>query len=128
MTQLLQIDASLAGETAASTGPAAGRAAADPSLVTVRRDLERTPRAHRDAAHLAARRTPASARTPQQAAVVATADSLIAEVVAGATLVIAAPMHNFAAPSGLNTVFDDLARAGGRRLAGRAPRRVTELT
>jgi FMN-dependent NADH-azoreductase len=116
MTTLLQINSSLAGEAAASTGLAdrlvAGLKAANPSLVTLRRDLEGTELPHLDAGRLAALGKPAAARTPGEAACVAAADALIAEVAAADTLVIAAPMYNFAAPSQLKTWFDYLARAG----------------
>jgi len=116
MKTLLQINTSLAGEHAASTALAdrlvAGLAARSPGLVVVRRSLDRQPLAHLDAARLAALATPASQRTPAEAALAAEADAVVAEVRAAAHIVIAAPMYNFAAPSTLQSWFDHLARAG----------------
>jgi FMN-dependent NADH-azoreductase len=116
MTHLLQINSSLSGESASSTRLAdrlvAGLKAADPSLVVVRRDLGGAELPHLDAARLAALGKPAPARSAEEAAFVATADALIREVAAADTLVLAAPMYNFGAPSQLKTWFDYLARAG----------------
>ncbi|HXQ30709.1 MAG TPA: NAD(P)H-dependent oxidoreductase [Steroidobacteraceae bacterium] len=115
MAQLLQINSSLSGESASSTVLAdrlvGGLKAADPSLVLVRRNLGGAELPHLDAARLAALAKPAAERTLEEAAFVATADALIAEIAAADTLVIAAPMYNFAAPSQLKTWFDYLARA-----------------
>jgi FMN-dependent NADH-azoreductase len=55
---------------------------------------------------------PAEIRTPQQANRVALADTLIAEVEAADTIVIATPMYNFSIPSTLKAWFDHIARAG----------------
>jgi len=116
MKTLLQINSSLAGEHAASTALAdrlvAGLAARAPGLAVVRRNLDRQPLPHLDAARLAALATPAAARTPAETAIAAEADRVIAEVQAAQHVVIAAPMYNFAAPSTLKSWFDHLARAG----------------
>jgi len=116
MGTVLQINSSLAGDAAASTALAdrlvAQLVASHPGTRVVRRDLAREPLAHLDAGRLAALATPAEARTPAQAAIVAEADAVIAEVQAATQLVIAAPMYNFAAPSTLKSWFDHLARAG----------------
>ena len=56
--------------------------------------------------------TPAGQRTPDQAAAAQFADSLIEEVEAADTIVIAAPMYNFTIPSTLKAWLDHIARAG----------------
>lgn len=116
MTTLLQINSSLGGDRAASTGLAdrlvAGLLTRWPGLTHVRRDLDRVPLPHLDAARLAALATPAGQRTPAQAAIAAEADAVLAEVLAARHIVIAAPMYNFAAPSTLKSWFDHVARAG----------------
>ena len=116
MKTLLQINSSLTGERAASTALAdrlaAALAARSPGLRVVRRNLDRAPLPHLDAARLAALARPAAERTPAEAAIVAEADAVIAEVEAAEHIVIAAPMYNFTAPSTLKCWFDHLARAG----------------
>jgi FMN-dependent NADH-azoreductase len=52
------------------------------------------------------------ARTRDEAAAVAFADSLIAEAEAADTIVIAAPMYNFTIPTTLKAWLDHIARAG----------------
>jgi FMN-dependent NADH-azoreductase len=109
MKTLLQINSSLFGEHAASTALAdrlvAGLASRSPGPTVVRRNLDRQPLPHLDAARLAALGKPADGRTPAEAAIVA-------EVQAAGHVVIAAPMYNFTAPSTLKSWFDHLARAG----------------
>jgi FMN-dependent NADH-azoreductase len=51
-------------------------------------------------------------RTPDQAALAAIADTLIAELQAADTIVIAAPVYNFGPPSTLKAWADLVARAG----------------
>ena len=116
MNTVLQINSSLAGDDAASTALAdrlvAAIVARDPALAVVRRNLAHAPLPHLDGARLGALAKPADRRTPAEAAMVAEADAVIAEVQAARQLVIAAPMYNFAAPSTLKSWFDHLARAG----------------
>ncbi len=116
MTTLLQINSSLSGDAAASTQLAdrlvARFAAATPGATVVRRDLYRQPLPHLDGARLQALARPAAERAAGEAAIVAEADAVIAEVMAADHLVIAAPMYNFGAPSQLKSWFDHLARAG----------------
>lgn len=116
MNTVLQINSSLGGNHAASTALAdrlvAGLVSRTPGTVVVRRDLGHEPLPHFDAARLAALGKPAAERTPAEAAIVAEADAVIAEVQAADQLVIAAPMYNFSAPSTLKSWFDHLARAG----------------
>ena len=56
--------------------------------------------------------TPAADRTPDQAALAAIADTLIAELQAADAIVIAAPVYNFGPPSTLKAWADLVARAG----------------
>lgn len=116
MSTVLQINSSLAGDSAASTALAdrlvAGLVARDPGLAVVRRNLAAEPLPHLDASRLGALAKATAARTPEEAAIAAEADAVIAEVQAATHLVIAAPMYNFGAPSTLKSWFDHLARAG----------------
>ncbi|AOL95248.1 FMN-dependent NADH-azoreductase [Porphyrobacter sp. LM 6] len=56
--------------------------------------------------------TPAEARTPEQTELAAIADTLIAELLAADTIVIAAPVYNFGPPASLKAWADLVARAG----------------
>lgn len=56
--------------------------------------------------------TPAADRTPDQRAVLALSDELIAEVEAADTLVIGLPIYNFGVPATLKAWVDQVARAG----------------
>ena len=116
MTRVLHIDSSLFSENGASSTLA--RAFIDtlrqrePGLEVRHRDLGRDPVPHLDAARLTAIGTPAGERTPEQQAIAAQADALIAELQAADLLVLGAPMYNFAIPTQLKAWFDHVARAG----------------
>lgn len=56
--------------------------------------------------------TPPEARNPEQAELAAIADTLIAELQAADTIVIAAPIYNFGPPASLKAWADLVARAG----------------
>lgn len=116
MTTVLQITSSLFSEQGASTALAERLVdrlrETNPGLTVVRRDLGRSPLPYFDGEAMAALATPAANRTPAQQARVAQADALVAELKAADTIVIGAPMYNFAAPSQLKTWFDYVARAG----------------
>ena len=56
--------------------------------------------------------TPATDRTPEQAELAAIADTLIAELQAADTIVIASPIYNFGPPASLKAWADLVARAG----------------
>lgn len=60
----------------------------------------------------AANLTPAADRTPDQAELAAIADTLIAELQAADTIVIAAPVYNFGPPATLKAWADLVARVG----------------
>jgi FMN-dependent NADH-azoreductase len=56
--------------------------------------------------------TPEEARSPEQSAVLATSDALIAELQQADEYVFGVPMHNFGIPSTLKLWIDQIARAG----------------
>jgi FMN-dependent NADH-azoreductase len=64
------------------------------------------------AERFAANLTPAGDRTPEQAELAAIADTLIAEMQAADTIVIASPVYNFGPPASLKAWADLVARAG----------------
>ena len=76
------------------------------------RDLGLDPVAPLDEAALGALFTPAEQRSPEQAARVAAADALVAELMAQDLIVIATPMINFGVPTQLKNWIDAVARAG----------------
>ena len=76
------------------------------------RDLGLDPVAPLDEATLGALFTPAEQRSPEQAARVAAADALVAELMAQDVIVIATPMINFGVPTQLKNWIDAVARAG----------------
>jgi FMN-dependent NADH-azoreductase len=65
-----------------------------------------------DAAALGALFTPASQRTPEQAARVALDDALIEQVQAADVVVLGVPMYNFGVPAQLKNWIDAVSRAG----------------
>ena len=85
---------------------------ADPTASLVVRDVDATPHPVLDESALQALFTPASQRTPQQAARVALDDALIAEVKAADVLVLGVPMYNFGVPASLKNWIDAISRAG----------------
>ncbi len=114
MSNVLFVTSSMFGEQSKSRGLGLElierwRNAAPATRVTVR-DTNAIP--HFSGELLGALMTPADKRTAEQAALVAGADALIAEVEAADTIVIAAPMYNFTIPSTLKAWLDHIARAG----------------
>ncbi|RKP43950.1 FMN-dependent NADH-azoreductase [Trinickia fusca] len=85
---------------------------ANPGAKVVVRDLLADPLPHLDESVLGAFFTPADDRTPEQAAIAARSDALIAELQAADMIVIGAPMYNFGVSSQLKAYFDWVARAG----------------
>ncbi len=88
-----------------------GLAAKTGAAVTTR-DLAANDLPYVSAERFAANLTPAEARTPEQAELAAIADTLIAELLAADTVVIAAPVYNFGPPAILKAWADLVARAG----------------
>ena len=113
---ILQINASARRDGANSTRVAdqitARLQAANPGATLTLRDLAVTPHPLLDEAALGALFTPADARSPEQAARVALADALIADIQAHDTVVLGVPMYNFGVPVQLKSWIDAIARAG----------------
>ena len=116
MTTILQLNSAARSQGANSTMLANETTAklqqANPGAKVVVRDLLADPLPHLDDAVLAAFFTPADQRTPEQAAIAARSEALIAELQAADLIVIGAPMYNFGVSSQLKTYFDWIARAG----------------
>ena len=114
MGNLLLVTSSLFGENSKSRQVALDLVqrlqSSDPTLHVRTRDTGAIP--HLTGATLAALMAPADQRNHEQRAAVAFADSLIEEVEAADTLVIAAPMYNFSISSTLKAWIDHLARSG----------------
>jgi FMN-dependent NADH-azoreductase len=116
MKTLLNIHASLAGDTAASS-QLADRFAADwlekhPGDRIVTRDLAAQPVPHLTAERFQAFLTAPEARSVEQAEVAAYSDALIDELKNADVIVFAIPMYNFSVPSTVRAYFDHIARAG----------------
>ncbi len=86
--------------------------AAHPDLRVVERDLAAAPPPHVNGEQFAAFLTGADERSPVQRDLARAADGLIEELEAADTVVIAAPMYNFAIPSTLKSWLDHVTRAG----------------
>jgi FMN-dependent NADH-azoreductase len=114
---LLHIDSSILGEQSVSRRltselvEALRLATPDPVSVGYR-DLAAAPVPAFDADLMAARATPATERTPRQEELARDADAVLAEFVAADTLVIGAPMYNFAIPAQLKAWVDLITIAG----------------
>ena len=85
---------------------------AHPTAKLTVRNVDATPHPVLDESALQALFTPASQRTPQQAARVALDDALIAEVKAADAVVLGVPMYNFGVPASLKNWIDAISRAG----------------
>lgn len=116
MQRILQLNSSIFGAEGRSTQLANGLVAdlreRQPGAALTVRDLAADPVPHLDSARFRAFTAPAESRTPDQQAVVAYSDALIAELREADTLVIGVPMYNFGVPTGLKAYFDHVARAG----------------
>lgn len=88
-----------------------GLAAKTGASVTTR-DLAANDLPYVSAERFAANLTPAAERTAEQADLAAIADTLIAELQAADTIVIASPVYNFGPPASLKAWADLVARAG----------------
>lgn len=88
------------------------RKAGNPSVRVITRDLAARPLPHLTAERFQAFLAKPEARTPEQAAIVAESDALIAELRAADEIVLGLPMYNFGIPSTLKAYFDHIARAG----------------
>jgi FMN-dependent NADH-azoreductase len=88
-----------------------GLAAKTGASVTTR-DIAATDLPFVSAERFAANLTAPDARTPEQSELAAIADTLIAELQAADTIVIASPIYNFGPPASLKAWADLVARAG----------------
>lgn len=86
--------------------------AANPEAAVTLRDLGQNPLPHIDKEFVAGLGTAAEARTPTQAAAIATSDSVVREVMEADVVVIASAMINFGVSSTLKSWFDHLLRSG----------------
>jgi FMN-dependent NADH-azoreductase len=84
----------------------------NPDGRVIARDLAQTSLAPVNAGWIAAVYTPDANRTPDQSALLATSDELIAELQAADEYVFGVSMHNFSIPSSLKLWIDQIARAG----------------
>jgi len=116
MTTILQINSAARSQGANSTLLANELTAklqqSNPGAQAVVRNLQAEPLPHLDDTILGAFFTPAEQRTPEQNAIAARSEALIAELQAADIVVIAAPLYNFGVSSQLKTYFDFIARAG----------------
>jgi FMN-dependent NADH-azoreductase len=85
---------------------------ANPHATLAVRDLTTAPHPALDDTALGALFTPASQRTPEQAARVALDDGLIAQVQDADVVVLGVPMYNFGVPVQLKNWIDAIVRAG----------------
>lgn len=116
MTNILYITASIRSDSdSVSRGLGQrlvdGLVARDGASVTIR-DIAAHGLPYVSAERFAANLTPAADRTPDQAELAAIADTLIAELQAADTIVIAAPVYNFGPPASLKAWADLVARVG----------------
>ena len=86
--------------------------AAHPHASVIYRDLAAHPATPIDAAWVGSAYTAETARTPEQAAALATSEQLIAELETADEYVIGVAMHNFGVPSVLKLWIDQIARFG----------------
>ena len=111
MTHTLHIDAS-ANLTTSLSRAASAQIVADLQGTTTYRDLAADPLPQIDGAWADARLTDPATRSPEDAARLSLSDALIAELQAAETIVIGAPIYNFAAPASLKAWMDLVARPG----------------
>jgi FMN-dependent NADH-azoreductase len=83
-----------------------------PGATVIDRDLNATSLPPISSEWVGAAYTPEAARTPQQKALLALSDALIAELDQAAEYVVGVPMHNFGVPSVLKLWIDQISRVG----------------
>lgn len=112
MANVLLVHSSLFGEKSESLGVARAFLSRYPHGRTVERALPPGAIPHLDAATFTAMRTPPAELSESQKPLLALSDTLIGELEAADTIVLAVPMHNFSIPSTLKAWVDHIARAG----------------
>jgi FMN-dependent NADH-azoreductase len=111
--RLLRLDTSLRGGASVSrdlTDRIVARFGPEATVVT--RDLAKGDVPLIDTAWIDANVIPADARSPEQTAILALSDHLVAELQAADILVIGLPIYNFGVPAALKAWIDQVARAG----------------
>lgn len=112
MSSVLLIQSSIFGDQSKSLGLAREFLAQYPHASIVERTLTLASMPHLDGETFAAMAVPEAQRTDRQKALVALSDTLIAELEAADTIVLAVPMYNFSIPSTFKAWIDHVARAG----------------
>jgi len=84
----------------------------NPGGAVVTRNVFAKPASFLSEAWIHAAYTPADSRTPEQKEALQESDTYIAEIVAADTIVIGAPMHNFAVSAPLKAWIDQIVRVG----------------
>jgi FMN-dependent NADH-azoreductase len=112
MANVLLVHSSLFGEKSESLALARSFLSRYPHGKLVERALTPSTIPHLDAATFAAMRLPEAELGAEQKPLVALSDTLIAELEAADTIVLAVPMYNFSIPSTLKAWLDHVARAG----------------
>lgn len=116
MSRILFVTSSPRGAASLSTKVATALVdrlqAQSPGATIVHRDLAAQPLPHIGEDFLAAQALAAEARSPAQQAALALSDTLVQELFAADTIVIASAMINFGLASTLKSWFDYLLRAG----------------
>ena len=112
MSKVLLVQSSIFGNQSKSLALAREFLARYPNASLVEWILTPTSMPHLDAETIAAMAVPEGQHTERQKSLVALSDTLIAEVEAADTIVLAVPMYNFSIPSTLKAWIDHVARAG----------------
>lgn len=116
MSRILHVSSSPRGDASYSNQVAARLIRelkqANPQTTVTVRDLAHDPLPHIDADFVAATRSADGSRTERQRVILAQSDTLVDELLAADTIVIAAPMINFSVSTTLKSWFDYIARAG----------------
>jgi FMN-dependent NADH-azoreductase len=112
MNKVLLVRSSISGDNSTSLALARDFLTRYPHSTLVERTLSTSTMPHLDAETFAAMVVPEAQRNDRQKALVALSDTLIAEVEAADTIVLAVPMYNFSIPSTLKAWIDHIARAG----------------
>jgi FMN-dependent NADH-azoreductase len=112
MNNILLINSSIFGPLSQSLALARELLTRFPNASVVERTLTAESMPHLTAETMAAIATPEAQRTERQKELAAFSDTLIAEVEAADTIVLAAPMYNFSIPSTLKAWIDHIVRAG----------------
>jgi FMN-dependent NADH-azoreductase len=116
MSNILHITASIRSDEESNSRGLGNRLveglAAKTGASVTKRDLAANDIPYVSAERFAANLTPAADRTPEQAELAATADTLIEELQAADTIVIASPVYNFGVPATVKAWADLVARAG----------------